>query len=57
MRLNRFIVAAAGLAAIVAVAAVIPAQDNVTVTMHGFQDSRGVTVLSPLLTHLQHFEK
>lgn len=50
MRMSRFIALAAGLGALVAVATAIRAQDNVTVTMHGFQDSRGVTVLSPLIT-------
>ena len=50
MRVNRIVAIASGLAALVAVATAIRAQDNVTVTMHGFQDSRGVTVLSPLLT-------
>ena len=50
MRVNRFVVSVAALGGLVVVAAAIRAQDNVTVAMHGFQDTRGVTVLSPLIT-------
>jgi hypothetical protein len=50
MPLSRLLAAALALGGLIAFAAAIRAQDNMTVTMHGFQDTRGVTVLSPLLT-------
>jgi hypothetical protein len=50
MRLSLFAGLAAGLGLVIALVTIVRAQDNVTVTMHGFDDSRGVTVLSPLIT-------